>query len=168
MLKILLIFSLVSIGIFLNMNSCGGEAGTESGPGNAAQRINAGPQPTGRIDAADEPPGAEPITIADLNRRKPEKGTFRTKGYVAKVFVCPACPPNAQCKPCMKNNIVISEEKSTLENYDIGETGLIIFTKEAKKYAAGEEYEFMIRITEYKTTASELNDIELINSKPLN
>ncbi len=166
MLKTVLIISLISFAGFVHSNSCSNAPIENSNYQPVPKQDQIAPEASESNENGST--SADLISISELNKQKPENGTFETKGFIAKVFTCPPCPPGAQCKPCMKDNIVISEEKKTLENYDIGHTELIIFTNEDKKYAVGEQYEFKIRITENKTTASELNDIELISSKRIN
>ncbi len=106
-------------------------------------------------------------TISELNRQNPKEGIFETRGFVVKIYTCPLCPPDSQCKPCMKDNIVISEENKDLENYNLSNKNLIIFVKEPKSFEKGREYLFKIRVTDQKTTSAKLKDIEILASKEI-
>lgn len=149
-MKILILISLVLFGNFAQVESCGKLAKT--------------------IDAIIEP-GVDQskktekfLTISGLNAEKPSKGVFETRGFVAKIYTCPPCPPHAQCKPCMGDNIVISEEKKNLDTYDLSEKEMIIFSVEAKKFSKGNEYRFKFEIHDQKSTSSNLNDSRLIRA----
>ncbi len=106
------------------------------------------------------------LKIQEIRAQKPAPGIYETEGFVAKSYSCPPCPPNAQCKPCMRgNNIVISEENKSLDTYDLTDREIIVFTQETKTFEKGKKYLFKIRITEKKTTSEAVNDIELLGFK---
>ena len=90
-------------------------------------------------------------------------GDYDTEGYVAKIYSCPPCPPGAMCKPCMRDNIVISEEKKRLDSYSLTEKELILFVQESKRFKLGRKLKFTIRITGEKTTSEPINDIEVVS-----
>lgn len=56
------------------------------------------------------------LPIHEINRKAPVSGDFVTVGYVAGIYACPPCPQGAMCKPCMRDNIVISEKKKNLNH----------------------------------------------------
>ncbi|NNE99365.1 MAG: hypothetical protein HKN25_10140 [Pyrinomonadaceae bacterium] len=156
LLKAILIFSFAS---FIQSSSC---RSTESLPKNKGGDANSvTPDRGNRFTETDF---EKFLTISELNREKPKKGVFETRGFVAKIYVCPACPPDAICKPCMADNIVISEEKKSLETYDLSEKEMIIFTAEAKNFEKGGEYRFKVEITTQKSTSQDLNDARLIRA----
>jgi len=151
MLKTLVLISFVSFGNFIQTDSCG------------------------KVEKKD-PPIIEPnenksgvagdfISIGEINKKKPDSGIFETRGFIARIFTCPPCPPEAQCKPCMKDNILISEKNKYLETYDLTERELIVFTNEAKTFSKGKEYKLKVKITDVKTTTADLNDIELVDAE---
>ncbi len=107
------------------------------------------------------------LTIHEINRQKRASGVYVTQGYVAKIYAAPACPPGAQCKPSMKDNIVISETKKQLESYDLSEAELVVFTTKTAAPKRGRKYRFQIEITDQKTTGQPLNDIVLLNFRAL-
>jgi hypothetical protein len=105
------------------------------------------------------------LKIQEIKAQKPAPGIYETEGFVAKIYTCPPCPPNAQCKPCMRDNIVISEENKSLDSYDLTDREIIVFTQETKTFEKGKKYLFKIRITDKKTTSEAINDIELLGFK---
>ncbi len=118
------------------------------------------------VKSKNTPTNAEKfLKISQINKEKPNKGTFKTEGFVVKIYTCPVCPPDSMCKPCMGNNIVISEENKNLESYDLTEKDLIIFTDKSESFTIGENYYFNIKITEQHTTSSDYNDVELLSSE---
>lgn len=150
MIKILLLISMVSFGGFVPMNAC-----------NKNESVVATTPANTRYAESDS---EKFLKISELNEEKPNKGTFKIKGFVAKIYTCPSCPPDAQCKPCMRDNIVVSDENKSLDDYNLTEKEAIIFTDKAKSFAKGKQYQFTIKITDSKTTSANLNDIELIGS----
>lgn len=119
-------------------------------------------------ETANEKAAEKFISISELNNRKPGKGIFETQGFVVNITDCPACPPDANCKPCMAENVVISEENKVLETYDLTDSDLIIFTKKSEDFKKGTEYKYKIKITDKKTTSANLNDVELISFEVIN
>lgn len=105
------------------------------------------------------------IKINQLKKQKPEKGVFITQGFIIKNYVCLPCPPKVYCKPCMGNKVVLSEENKRMDNYNLTEKELIIFTSEAKKLIRGKKYRVKIRITDRKSTGDPINNIYLISYK---
>lgn len=152
MIKICLIITIFSFASFSQINSC--------------SKNEVSPNKDLIIEKnADEIIAEKFFTISELNKQKPDKGIFETKGFVAKVYTCPPCPPDAQCKPCMGNNIVISEENKSLDNYDLTEKEMIIFTVKAKEFTKGKKYNFKVKIINSNKTSANLNDAELISAE---
>src|SRR5437763_1071692 len=59
------------------------------------------------------------MTIHALKQMAPDSGSYNTEGYVVLNYLCPPCPPGAECKPClMESNIVISESHQLLHGYN--------------------------------------------------
>jgi len=102
------------------------------------------------------------VGINQLMKLNYTSGNYNLKGYVTKIYTCPPCPKGAQCKICMRDNIVISEDRRLYENYISINNSLIIFIKNTKQFELGEKYQLSINITPYKSTGWPLNDIELI------
>jgi hypothetical protein len=106
------------------------------------------------------------LKISEIKKLKPATGVFTTQGFVVHTYVCPPCPPNTLCKPCMGNHLVISEENRLWKDYSLMDNqNLIIFTKDSKQFMKGEKYDFKIQITDRKSTGEPLNDVQLISYK---
>ncbi len=151
MLKTLVLISFVLFGNFVQTDSCG--------------KVGKKDSPIIEPNVNNSRAAGDFISISEINRKNPDSGVFETRGFIAKIYTCPPCPPDAQCKPCMKDNIVISEENKNLETYDLTEKELVVSTSEAKTFSKGKEYKFTIKLTDGKTTAADLNDIKLIGYK---
>ena len=107
------------------------------------------------------------VKIHEIKQQKGKLGIYQTEGYVVNSYICPPCPPRAECKPCMmRTNIVISEDNKTLNTYQLTDKDLIVFTKDASVFQAGKKYIFSIKVTGEKTTSEPLNDVELVEYKP--
>ena len=89
-------------------------------------------------------------------------GTYNTVGFVARIYTCPPCPKSAMCKPCMRNNIVISMDNQILKSYSLTGRELLIFVTNPKEFELGKKYRFTIKILEDKSTEEPTNDIELV------
>lgn len=106
-------------------------------------------------------------SIHQINKQKPMGGVFVTQGYIAKIYTAPACPPGAQCKPSMADNIVISEDKKNLDSYNLSAREMILFTSKTAELKKGKRYRFQIEITDQKTTNESLNDVVLLHFRAL-
>lgn len=100
--------------------------------------------------------------IHEIKLNKFDSGTYNTEGYVVKIYTCPPCPKGAQCKPCMKDNIVISENNKLLETYSLSDKEMILFVNSPKQFELGEKYIFSMKILNYKSTGEPINDVEVI------
>ncbi len=103
--------------------------------------------------------------INEIKQNNFTSGNFNTEGYVVKIYTCPPCPndPSAgMCKPCDRDNIVISENNKILETYSLTENELIIFVENPKQFELGKKYKFSIKILDYKSTGEPINYIELV------
>jgi len=100
--------------------------------------------------------------ISKLKSIPLQPSIYYTEGYVVYGYECPPCPANDQCKPCMRNNIVISEKSTLLESYDLSDSELLIFTDNTQQFELGKKYRFLIRLLETKSTSEPLNDLELV------
>jgi len=100
--------------------------------------------------------------INEIKQNNFTSGNFNTEGYVVKIYTCPPCPKGALCKPCMRENIVISKNNKQLDAYYLTENELIIFANNPKQFELGKKYKFSIKILDYKSTGKPINDIELV------
>jgi len=102
------------------------------------------------------------ISISNLKQSKVTSRNYNIYGYVVKIFTCPPCPKGMICKPCMGDNIVISEENELMDTYSLSKTDLIVFCNNPKQFKLGQKYKFSITITDRKSTNEPINDIRLI------
>jgi hypothetical protein len=110
----------------------------------------------------DRPP-LNKYSISELNKDLFTFGTYEIEGYVVKAYSCPPCPQGAQCKVCMPENIVVSQELKEFDSYvKLTENDLIIFVEDAKVFKIGVKYKFLIQIMDVKSTNQPLNNIKLI------
>jgi hypothetical protein len=86
--------------------------------------------------------------------------------FVVKVYTCPPCPAGAMCKPCMGDNIVISDDQKQMGTYTLTDNDIIVFTDKTKDFTTGKKYTFTIRLTDSKSTMDTINDVELVDYSP--
>jgi hypothetical protein len=108
--------------------------------------------------------GAKIYSVSELKAAKPKAGrAFWVEGFISKTYVCPPCPEGAQCKPCMKDNVVLSQTKKKLESYaDVKADDLIVFTADSRSFAVGRKRRLKVKITDRKTTSEPINDVEVM------
>jgi len=107
------------------------------------------------------------LTVSELKIQNYTSGIFQIEGFIVKIYACPPCPSGAMCKPCMRDNIVISESNKGFGDYLLSNTEMIIFTNITSQFELGKKYLFSINITHAKSTGDSLNDIELIRYNPM-
>jgi hypothetical protein len=97
----------------------------------------------GGVGAEDLPrPGF--YSIHEVKHEKPGS-TYTTQGYVVFKYVCPPCPEGSLCKPCMGENVVISEKNDPLSDYNgVGGTELILFAQHTEALRLGQKYYFVV------------------------
>lgn len=103
------------------------------------------------------------ISIEEIYQKGITGGTYHIQGYVAKIYRCPPCPPEAACKPCMSDNIVVSQEKKAVDTYEeLTEQDLIVFVDDPTPFEVGKKYQFLIQILDVKTANKKVNNVKLI------
>lgn len=100
--------------------------------------------------------------IHGIKLNKFNSGIYNTEGYVVKIYTCPPCPKGSQCKLCMRDNIVISENNKLLETYSLSDKEIILFADNPKQFELGKKYNFSIKILDYKSTGEPIKDIEIV------
>ena len=100
--------------------------------------------------------------IPEIKLNKFNSGTYNAEVYVVKIYMCPPCPKGAQCKPCMRDNIVISENNQLLETYSLSGKEMILFANNSNQFELGKKYQFSIKILDYKSTGEPINDVEIV------
>ncbi len=124
-------------------------------PGGAA------PPPLATVASAPAATAAAPLATPN-----PGAGTFVVEGFVAKVYTCPPCPPGAMCKPCMGDNVVLSDAPAPIADYaGLGARDLIVFVPsraDLDRLAVGRRVRLTVRARGTKTTSRPMNDLELL------
>jgi hypothetical protein len=85
--------------------------------------------------------------------------TVRIVGYAADIYVCPSCPPGAQCKPCIENHFFMTDRKPR----DPQNPGLKVrvFTDNPNGISAGRKYEAVVYFRGSKRTPENLGLISM-------
>ncbi len=75
------------------------------------------------------------------------------EGFVTHIYKCPQCPPNALCKPCVGDHIIISQDSGLK---------LRVFTKGMETFELGKKYTFAIRTIGVNLTPDSVNSFEIL------
>ena len=117
--------------------------------------------------AQDKNPERTPplLTFSDLNRSDLDEAPFRIEGSVTQIYKCPPCPAGAQCKPCLGNHIVITD------NLDEKNPALIkrlrIFNDKPEQFEEQKKYSFVVKLRGKSKARRAVEEVELISSSPL-
>jgi hypothetical protein len=84
------------------------------------------------------------LTFEDLQKNDGVEGPFRFNGYVINIYKCPPCLPLATCKPCMADNIEVTN--SLDERNPALIKRLRIFTDKPEKFELKKKYFFMLKV----------------------
>lgn len=91
------------------------------------------------------PADAPNFNISTLVKHHRAGLKFTTNAFVVYKYQCPPCPGDAQCKPCMKNNIVISEKPDLMIGYGgLGSREMILYCDDSAGFKLGKKYRFFI------------------------
>lgn len=113
-------------------------------------------------------PREETHSIRNFKAGNFSSGVCIVEGYVVKVYTCPACPQGAMCKPCMGDNIVISDNSKLIDSYSqVTDSEVIVFTDNPNVFKLGKRYKLEIRISDKKSTLEPINNLELVSYKLL-
>ncbi len=108
-----------------------------------------------------------PLTVNELKKLNPKLGEYQIRGFVVYTYTCPRCPEDVQCKPCMGNNIVISDNSKLLENYSgLSDKTVIVFVPDASKFILGKKLSLNIRIKQVSNVNQGLSELELVSVIP--
>ncbi|HXI61755.1 MAG TPA: hypothetical protein VNF70_03560 [Pyrinomonadaceae bacterium] len=100
------------------------------------------------------------LTFDDLKAGKPVRGPFRIAAYVLDIYKCPPCPPPNQCKPCIPDNIVVTDE---LDAKDLSQIKrLRIYTGKTDQFEAKKKYMFTVKIKGNAPSGRPIESVELI------
>lgn len=104
------------------------------------------------------------LTFEDL-KKDGVAGPFRIKGYVINIYKCPPCPPGAMCKPCIPDNIDVTD------NLDDKNPALIkrlrIFTDKPEKFELKKKYSFLVKVKGRTPQGRAIENVDLISFDPV-
>jgi hypothetical protein len=113
-------------------------------------------------DSTGKPPV---LTFEDLQKNDRVEGPFRIKGYVKAIYKCPPCPPLATCKPCMADNVEVTN------NLDEKNPALIkrlrIFTDKPEKFELKKKYFFVVKVKGPTPQGRAIENVDLISFDPV-
>ena len=105
------------------------------------------------------------LTFSDLKKNDSIEGEFKMVGFVIQTYKCPPCPPQMQCKPCLGDHIVITD------NIDEKDPALIqrlrIFTDKPEQFELKKKYTFTVKVRGKVQKGRAIEDVDLISFKPL-
>jgi hypothetical protein len=108
------------------------------------------------------PPQQPPLlTFTDLERNGVGEQAFRIVGYVIDIYKCPPCPPGAMCKPCIPDNIVVTDN---VEEEDLSKVKrLRIYADEPEQFEVKKKYLFNVKLKGSLPPGSAITDVELVS-----
>jgi hypothetical protein len=113
----------------------------------------------------DSPPKPPLLTFHDLKNANGLEGTFRIEGYVIDIYKCPPCPPGAMCKPCIPDNIVITDATDEKDLSKINR--LRIFTDKPEQFELKKKYSFTVNLKNKLPAGQAITDVHLVSFEPL-
>jgi hypothetical protein len=84
------------------------------------------------------------LNIYEYRALSTPAGQYLVKGYVVKTYTCPPCPAQDQCKPCMRNHILLSDNTELLTSYPLRDNYILLYTDDASSFTLKGRYEFTI------------------------
>jgi hypothetical protein len=105
------------------------------------------------------------LTFSDLKRNDSIKGTFIVVAFVIQTYKCPPCPPNAMCKPCLGDHIVVTDNVDEKDPARIQR--LHIFTDKPEQFELKKKYSFTVRPRGKTAPGHAIENVELISFEPV-
>lgn len=102
------------------------------------------------------------IKFADLQHYDPANETFRIEGYVLDIYHCPPCPPHAMCKPCIPDNITLtdSDDWSNLSSLK----RLRVYTERTDEFKLKGKYILTVRVKGNLQAGKPVESVDLVAS----
>ena len=96
---------------------------------------------------------SKPQSVSAFVAQHPESGTYAVSAYVVDVDLCPPCPPGAFCKPCIPDNITLSDLPSLMQAQAQGSPTLRVFvtTAQGARLQVGKRYDMQIQASNSPT-----------------
>jgi len=105
------------------------------------------------------------LTFGDLKRNDSLKGTFIVVAFVIQTYKCPPCPPNAMCKPCLGDHLVVTDNIDEKDPARI--LRLRIFTDKPEQFELQKKYSFTVRTRGKTAPGHPLEEVDLISFEPV-
>src|SRR5439155_24420882 len=105
------------------------------------------------------------LTFSDLKRNDSIKGEFIVVGFVIQTYKCPPCPPNAMCKPCLGDHILVTDKVEEKDPAKIQR--LRIFTDKPGQFELKKKYSFTVRVRGKAAPGHPLEEVDLISFEPV-
>jgi hypothetical protein len=119
--------------------------------------------------AQDRNPVRKPplISFAGLNRSDLDDGPFRIEGHVMEVYKCPPCPEGAQCKPCLGDHLVITDNPAEKDLALIKRLRIFAKRPELEKLEIAKKYSFLVKVRGRIHDRKPVAEVDLISAVPL-
>jgi hypothetical protein len=118
---------------------------------------------TGALSRNKIPPQGPPLlTFDDLKRNDGVEGPFRIEGaYVVEIHKCPPCPPGAQCKPCLGDYIVVTDNVDEKDPLLIKR--LKVFTHKPEQFELKQKFSFVAKVRGKVPSGKPIENLDLID-----
>ena len=111
-----------------------------------------------------EPAKSPLLAFDDLKKNDRIEGSFRIEGYVLDIYKCPPCPPGAMCKPCIPDNVVITD---TADSKDLSKVNrLRIYTERADQFEQKKKYSFTVKLKQPFPPGQAITAVDLVSFEP--
>lgn len=101
------------------------------------------------------------LTFNDLQKNDSIAGPFRIVGYVIDVYRCPPCPERMQCKPCLGDHVIVTD------NIDEKDPALIkrlrIFTDKPEQFELKKKYLFTAKVRGKMLKGQPIYDVDVVS-----
>jgi hypothetical protein len=101
------------------------------------------------------------LTFSDLKKNDSIKGAFVVVGFVIQTYKCPPCPPQAMCKPCLGDHILVTDHPDEKDPARIQR--LRIFADKPEQFKLKNKYSFTVRPRGRTAPGRPLEEVDLIS-----
>lgn len=102
------------------------------------------------------------LTFDDLKRNDGIEGSFRiVDAYVIEIYKCPPCPPGAQCKPCLGDYVVITDNLAEKDPLLIKRVR--VFTDKPGRFELKQKFSFTAKVRGRVPSGKPVENLNLID-----